>query len=69
MAPDQTLTVNATHCLKAIANFGSTTYQNVCNGTSVDVPWGTMDYAGVLFVGGLGAIVVLVVLAVMSDGF
>jgi len=32
-------------CLKEILNFGSTTYQNVCNGAINTVPWGTLTWS------------------------
>ena len=31
-------------CLKPISNIGHTIYQNVCNGTSTQVPWGVGDW-------------------------
>jgi hypothetical protein len=31
-------------CIKQISNIGSTTYQNICNGTNSVVPWGTLDW-------------------------
>lgn len=45
MNPDQTITLNhnAAECIKSVSNFGFTTYHNICNGTSVNVPWGMVD--------------------------
>lgn len=39
-----------TDCLKRVENFGSTTWMNVCNGTSHVVPWGSMSIFMVVFV-------------------
>ena len=44
------------NCLKEIANIGSTTYQNVCDGTSVVVPWGTLNWVGMTVVATIGLI-------------
>ena len=36
-------------CLKSINHFGSTTYQNICNGQSSVVAWGGLDWFGAVF--------------------
>ena len=35
--------LNNADCIKSINNIGSTTYQNICNGTHSVVPWGSGD--------------------------
>lgn len=51
-------------CLKTIDNIGSTTYQNICNGTESIVPWGTMDWLSFLFVALVALIVGLVIIII-----
>lgn len=48
-------------CVKKITDFGSTTYQNICNGEINTVKWGTGEWVGasVLVILGLIMIVVL----------
>lgn len=53
---DITLTAD---CIKSVSNFGSTTYMNICTGTSSVVPWGAMDIAAPV-------IAVLVAITVMG---
>ena len=65
MNSEQTLNLNLDSktleaCLKTVNSWGETTYQNICTGASVTVPWGQMDYVPallgallVVFVGGL----------------
>lgn len=36
--------VSSKECIRVVSNFGSSTYQNICDDTSTVVPWGTMDY-------------------------
>ena len=31
-------------CIRSVSRFGRTTYVNICNGQSVDVPWGEMTF-------------------------
>ena len=67
MSPETTLNLNANACIKEVGNFGYTHYVNICNGTVVNVPWGTMDWLGygtitMLFVG-----LVLFLLALLLD--
>jgi hypothetical protein len=45
-------------CLKEISNWGGTTYQNICDGTSKFVPWGSVDYFWYLTLGIAGIVVV-----------
>jgi len=35
---------NIESCLKTITDIGRTTYQNICTGELVTVPWGHVDY-------------------------
>lgn len=37
-------TESISECLKTISNIGSTVHQNVCNGASATVPWGSLDW-------------------------
>lgn len=41
MTPEYDLNANINQCIKAIEYIGHTTYLNICNGKSYDVPWGT----------------------------
>jgi hypothetical protein len=43
-------------CLKEISHIGGTTYQNICTGENVFVPWGTLDWIVVLGLGLLGLV-------------
>lgn len=38
------LNLNSADCIKSISHIGSTTYVNICSGTHVDVPWGSVDW-------------------------
>ena len=40
-------------CLKAISSIGYTTYQNICTGQAIQVPWGGLDWLILIFIGGL----------------
>lgn len=51
-------------CVKSITNFGSTTYQNICTGQTVTVPFGALDWIGVILVCG-GGFVLIVFLGVV----
>ncbi len=31
-------------CLRSTSEFGNTIVRNICNGSVVDVPWGTLDW-------------------------
>ena len=69
-----TTTKTVAECLKEVDSWGSTTYQNVCDGTSATVPWGALNYAQnafvCTFIFGLGIIVVgLVLLGLMFIGY
>lgn len=55
------LNFNYNQCVKEINNIGSTTYQNICNGTLTTVPWGTANYLSSFFMG----LIVLVVVVLM----
>lgn len=49
-------------CLKDISYFGETVYQNICDGTSTTVPWGSIDY--VMF--GIVILMVLIFTTIFS---
>ncbi len=60
-------TINLDHdyseCIKAISNIGSTTYQNICDGTVSVIPWGSADWiTSILWMVG-----VLLVLAIFAS--
>lgn len=61
--------IQITHeCLKAVSNFGSTTYQNVCNGVVSSVPWGGVDWFMFIILGVIGiAILVLFIKIALFD--
>jgi len=42
------INLNQAECLKPINNFGNTVYQNVCDGTFTQVPWGSGDWLVIL---------------------
>jgi len=58
-----TQNLNFAECLKSINNIGSTTYQNVCDGTQSVVPWGTSDWLLSAFV-----VIFLILLATIFLG-
>ena len=39
------LNLNAAQCIHSATHWGSTTYLNICKGTTVSMPWGEVDYA------------------------
>jgi hypothetical protein len=43
MDGNQTLNLNS-GCIKSIDQWGETIHYNICNGTSVAVPWGLVHY-------------------------
>jgi len=45
------------NCLKEIKNFGSTAYQNVCDGSISIVPWGAYNWVVVML--GVSTLVLL----------
>ena len=54
------LNLNAAQCIQSATHWGSTTYLNICKGTTVSMPWGEVDYA--LTVVGLGAVAAIVIM-------
>lgn len=60
------LNVNSAECIKGISNIGSTTYQNICNGTSSVVNWGIGDWimigSVVLFLVAMAAFFIYVIM-------
>lgn len=65
---DQTITLNqnATACIRSTANVGSTTYQNICDGTSSAVPWGSADWLEAVAVGGLALLGAVAISAIAA---
>lgn len=41
-----TVNQNFAACLRDVGNIGQRTVQNVCDGTSAIVPWGSADWLG-----------------------
>ena len=37
-------------CIKKVVNFHGVTYQNICDGTSQVVPWGSMMWVMIFFI-------------------
>jgi len=56
------LNANTVECLKEIKNIGGTIYQNICNGTTGYVQWGSITWTefGLLVLGVLIVIFLLV---------
>lgn len=56
-----TLDQNVAQCITASTSIGHWTYFNVCTGTSVTVPWGSVDWtcAGIFAVVGLFGVFVI----------
>lgn len=53
------INLNQAECLKPINNFGNTVYQNVCNGTYTQVPWGSGDWLTALLIVGIVLVVII----------
>lgn len=62
------LNQNYSECLKAINNLGSTTYQNVCNGTETVVPWGVMDWVTMVGIATITIGVIAVIGTMIFEG-
>lgn len=41
-----TTNLNFAQCIKQSNNFGSTMIQNICDGSTAIVPWGSLDWLG-----------------------
>ncbi len=50
---DQTITANVSACLKSANHLGFTRIHNICTGATVDMPWGSADWLGAVFLSGL----------------
>lgn len=37
------LDVNSTECVRTVSDFYGQTIHNICNGTEVNIPWGSVD--------------------------
>lgn len=44
-------------CVHSVSNIGSTTFQNICNGTSDVVIWGALDWLGFIAVVGMAVVI------------
>lgn len=65
---EQTINLNAAHCIEKANSFGYITLTNICNGKITQVPWGSADWIVAL---GLCAVVAcfISVMAVMAFKF
>lgn len=68
MATDINLNQTMTLCLRTIRDIGSTTVQNICNGTTTTVPWGSADWAGALALSTIIGGLILIVLGFIVAG-
>lgn len=67
--------IDLNQCYKTINNIGSTTYQNICDGSAKTVVWGTGDWVGnifsfallAMFVGFAGVVVFIIYKAIKSE--
>lgn len=50
---DQTINLNASHCIQKAGNIGSNLFTNICSGKTTVVPWGSADWLGAIVIGGL----------------
>lgn len=62
---EQTLNLNqnSTQCIKTISRFGEAVYQNICSGHAITVPWGSLDWVGmvILLIVGSGMAIAMLV--------
>lgn len=47
---------NIAACIEHTNNIGATVVHNICNGTTQVVPWGSLDWAAAIGVGGFFAL-------------
>lgn len=62
---DHTLNLNSAECIRTAAHWGLTRTHNICSGAVSDVPWGALDYAGAILIGGFAAFAVAIMLAMV----
>jgi hypothetical protein len=56
----QTINANFAHCIQHANYIGHDIFYNICSGTNVTVPWGSLDWVG--FVLGFSAVIAVVAL-------
>lgn len=44
-----TLNLNSADCLQTVNDIGVSHIHNICTGAVIDVPWGSLDWAGSAF--------------------
>lgn len=49
---------NLAKCIEHTNDFGQTVVHNICNGTTQVVPWGSMDWVGVIGISAFGVVIV-----------
>lgn len=58
-------------CVKSINQIGQTIYQNICDGSVTAVPWGNLDYLGMiaisLFFIGVFVFIAIFLLALLTN--
>lgn len=55
--------VDYSSCIRSQSEIGKTITHNICNGEMVVVPWGALDWLGVITIGGLMGAITLLALA------
>ena len=67
---DTAIDLGLSTCTKTVSHLGYTTYVNICNGLSKDVPWGNLDWLGFVALAGfgllMGAFLVYIVLDIIN---
>ncbi|MCP3684604.1 MAG: hypothetical protein GY861_18205 [bacterium] len=56
---------NLEQCLKTIANFGGNTYQNICTGEMIKVPWGTLGWGLGIIMSGLLVLLIIFLVGII----
>lgn len=54
-----TINLNQVECVKSITNLGSTTYKNICDGSSATVGWGIFEW---VIIGVLVALILVMII-------
>lgn len=60
---DTTVNLNAAECIKRINDIGSTTYTNICNGTTQTLNWGVGDWIANM---GFGSLILFMILMIIG---
>lgn len=51
MNTEATVNLNQAQCLRTISHWGYDKVYNICNGSDTVLPWGLMDYLGLVGIG------------------